>query len=163
MIRCPARGAGARPRGHRHDDRGSIAPAIPILAMMILLLGGLVLDASRQLNARGRAVAYAEEAARAGASAIDLASNDLELLPDEALSRVSSYCETVARTDPAANCRPAGIEPVSATDPRPLVVRVHAEIRIPATLLGIVGVSELSASGDGRARPMEGIDPEDAI
>ena len=48
-------------------ERGSVAPAIPIIAFTLLLLGGLVIDASRQLNERGLAVAYAEEAARAGA------------------------------------------------------------------------------------------------
>lgn len=158
-----ARPRPGRRRPGRRDDRGSIAPAVPILAMMILLLGGLVLDASRQLNARGRAVAYAEEAARAGASAIDLASNDLTLLPDEALARVSGYCAQVTRTDPAATCSPVGIEQVGPTDGRQLVVHVHAEVSIPATLLGIVGVRELTAGGDGRARPLEGIDAEDAL
>ncbi|MDQ1289088.1 MAG: hypothetical protein QG622_2654 [Actinomycetota bacterium] len=130
--------------------------------MMLLLLGGLVLDASRQLNARSRAVAYAEEAARAGASAIDLASSDLRLKPDEALGRARTYCGDVTRADPATTCAPVGVEPVGGTDTRLLVVRVRAEIKIPATLLGIVGVRELTASGEGRARPMEGVDEEDA-
>ena len=143
-------------------DRGSIAPAVPILAMALLLLGGLVIDASRQLNARSRAVAYAEEAARAGAGAVDLGSITLKLLPDEALARARGYCATVEGQDPDATCRPGGIEAVSPADARPLVVRVHAEVRIPATLLGIVGVSELRASGDGRARPLEGVTEADA-
>lgn len=147
----------------RREDRGSIAPAVPIVAMMILLLGGLVLDASRQLNARGRAVAYAEEAARAGASAIDLASNDLQLPVDEVMARVSAYCAQVTGTDPSASCSPVGVEPVSATDTRPLIVHVRAQIKVRATLLGLVGVSELTASGDGRARPMEGVDVGDAM
>ena len=138
-------------------ERGSIAPAVPLLAMALLLLGGLVIDASRQLNARGRAVAYAEEAARAGAGAVDLGQVQLTLLPAEAMARAASYCAEVEAEDPSAACTPVGIEPVDATDPRPLVVRVHAEVRIPATLLGIVGVSELRASGDGRARPLEGV------
>lgn len=146
----------------RRGDDGSIAPAVPILAMTILLLGGLVLDASRQLNARGRAVAYAEEAARAGASAIDLDSIELTLLPDEARTRVDEYCARVATTDAEVVCTSTAIEPVSDTDTRPLVVHVNVRITIPATLLGIVGVQELTASGNGRARPVEGITPEDA-
>jgi Flp pilus assembly protein TadG len=140
------------------DERGAIAPAVPILALVVLLLGGLVLDASRQLNARGRAVAYAEEAARAGATAVDLSRPGLVLRPDEAVRRVQDFCARVAATDPVARCRPLAIEPAGATDPRPIVVHVHAEITIPATLLGIVGVRELRASGDGRARPVEGVD-----
>ena len=47
------------------DERGSLAPAVPVIAMFLLLLGGLGVDGSRQLNARGQAVAFAEEAARA--------------------------------------------------------------------------------------------------
>ena len=33
-------------------DRGSFAPAVPVIALVILLLGGLVVDASRQLTLR---------------------------------------------------------------------------------------------------------------
>lgn len=143
-------------------ERGSIAPAVPLLAMMILLLGGLVLDASRQLNARGRAVAYAEEAARAGASAVELGQATLQLDRPEALARVQEYCDRIAATDPGTTCEATGIGPVSAQDPRELVVQVHAQVVIPATLLGIVGVTRLRASGDGRARPIEGVDDADA-
>jgi hypothetical protein len=144
-------------------DRGSIAPAVPVIGLIILLVGGLVLDASRQLNARGRAVAYAEEAARAGASAVDLASPRLQLVPADVSTRVAGYCDAVNRALPdqgLKQCRLVGIEP--AADGRPLVVVVHVEMSIPATLLGIVGVSTLTASGDGRARPLEGVDVGDA-
>jgi hypothetical protein len=140
-------------------DGGAIAPALPILAMAILLLGGLVVDASRQLDARAQAVAYAEEAARAGASAVDLGNPALTLQPDLALQRAQLYC---AGLDRRVTCSGFGIQPVSAADPRMLVVHVHTEITIPATLLGIIGVTELHASGDGRARPLEGVTGNDA-
>ncbi len=65
-------------------DAGALAPAVPVLAFVLLLLGGLVIDASRLLNARGRAVAYAEEAARAGAGAIQPGQAVLADLPVEA-------------------------------------------------------------------------------
>lgn len=146
------------PRGPGRDE-GSIAPALPILAMAILLLGGLVVDAARQLDARAQAVAYAEEAARAGASAIDLGEQALTLQPGLALQRAQLYC---AGLDPRVTCSGYAIEAVGPGDPRPLVVRVHTEITIPATLLGIVGVTELRASGDGRARPLEGVTQNEA-
>jgi hypothetical protein len=143
-------------------DGGSIAPAVPLLAMMILLLGGLVLDASRQLNARGRAVAYAEEAARSGASAIDLASPTLRLIEPDAIARAQRYCADMRRTDSGAVCDGVGIEPSPDAGGARMVVHVHVRVTLPATLLGIVGVTQLQASGDGRARPIEGIDRGDA-
>ncbi|WP_432564533.1 pilus assembly protein TadG-related protein [Kineococcus sp. SYSU DK003] len=147
-------------------DEGSIAPAVPVLALVLLLLAGLVVDASRQLNARARAVAYAEEAARAGAAAIDLDAADLELLPDgEVANRVNAYCQAAAASgapivDPG-NCF-RGTTTVGDPQGRRIVVQTHVEIVQRAGLLGIVGVTELRAAGEGRARPFEGTSEEDA-
>jgi hypothetical protein len=149
----------------RGSDAGSIAPAVPVIGLIILLLGGLVLDASRQLNARGEAVAYAEEAARAGASAVDLAAPRLRLVPADVSARVADYCTSltsVLHQEGVRDCRLVRVDPVSATDRRRLVVVVHVDMAIQATLLGIVGVSTLTAGGDGRARPLEGVDVGDA-
>lgn len=149
----------------RTPDEGSIAPAIPVLALVLLLLAGLVVDASRQLSARGRAVAYAEEAARAGAAAIELDAPDLRLLPEDVVrERVNAYCRAAAAggaplVDPE-NCY-RGTTRVGDPQGRALVVVTHVEIVQPTTLLGIVGVRELRAAGDGRARPFEGTTEED--
>ncbi|MEZ0165125.1 pilus assembly protein TadG-related protein [Kineococcus sp. LSe6-4] len=148
------------------DEEGSIAPAVPVLALVLLLLAGLVLDASRQLSARARAVAYAEEAARAGAAAVDLDAPDLRLLPQEQVAaRVTAYCAAVAASgapvvDPASCFR--GTTAVGDPSGRRTVVRTHVELVLPASLLGIVGVRELRAAGDGSARPFEGTREEDA-
>lgn len=150
----------------RYDDRGSVAPAMPVIAFVLLLLGGLVIDASRQLNERGLAVAYAEEAARAGAQAVDLDEEQLTLLPENApdgpAERVARYCATVLQLGSVSSCRFTGIESSAGTDPRPIVVRARVEMQVPATLLGMVGVTTLSASGDGRARPFQGTDADNA-
>lgn len=144
-------------------DTGSIAPLVPFLALALLLLGGLVVDASRQLNARGRAVAYAEEAARAGASAVRPGA----LVLDERLAqeRVRDYCEGL-RADDAQRpglqeCAFQEVEAVGGQDRRRVVVRVRVELDIAASLLGIVGVDRLSASAEARARPFEGVGPGD--
>ncbi|MGI4896520.1 MAG: pilus assembly protein TadG-related protein [Janthinobacterium lividum] len=145
-------------------DEGSIAPAVPVLALVMLLLAGLVIDASRQLTARSQAVAYAEEAARAGAGAIELDAPDLQLLPEEQVrERVNSYCRAAAAAgaplvDPDA-CFQGTVEDGQH---RRIVVETHVEIVQPSTLLGIVGVRELRAAGDGRARPFEGTDEGNA-
>jgi hypothetical protein len=156
----------SRLRGLLRSDAGAIAPAVPVLAFILLLLGGLVVDASRLLNARGRAVAYAEEAARAGASAIRPGQAVLAL--DEAVveARVRAYCDAILG-DPdqrggVQECRYVPpLREVSSGDPRRLVVRVFVRLEIPAALLGMVGVQTLTATGEGSARPYEGLDPRD--
>lgn len=150
-------------RRRRRDERGSIAPATPIIAMVLLLLGGLGIDGSRQLNARGQAVAFAEEAARAGAQGIDVAASDLQL--DRALveDRVRAYCDRVEDLGQVDRCRFVDIRPVSTSDPRMLVVVTEVHLTIHASLLSMIpGVDEMHASAEARARPYEGIDaPEE--
>jgi Putative Flp pilus-assembly TadE/G-like len=141
----------------RRDDRGSIAPAVPIIAFMLLLLGGLGIDASRQLNARGEAVAFAEEAARAGAQAVDVDVDDLELDEGQAKQRVAHYCAALRAEDRVQECEWRGLSEVGDGDHRRLVVNTRVRLSIHATLLGMVGVRTLDASADARARPYEGI------
>lgn len=136
-------------------DRGSIMPLIPVLALALLMIAGLVIDASRQLNARSQAVAYAEEAARAGAQAVR---NEVPLSLDrEQASRlVGDYCGRVLSQPAVTSCALTAFEPAREGPPRPLVVVVRVETSIPATLLGMVGVTTLTAAGEGRAEPVEG-------
>ncbi|WP_432492152.1 pilus assembly protein TadG-related protein [Kineococcus gypseus] len=155
-----------RSRRRAGADDGSLAPAVPVLALVLLLLAGLVVDASRQLSARARAIAYAEEAARAGAAAVELDAPDLRLLPEqEVAERVNAYCrEAAASGGPVLVGGDCFRGTSSEGDPlgRRIVVQAHVEVVVPATLLGIVGVRELRAAGDGRARPFEGTDGQDA-
>ena len=150
-------------------DRGSMLPLVPVLIIVLLLLGGLVVDANRALNARSQAQSYAEEAARAGATAIDPASADLTLLPDVVRERVDAYCRTVLANsrDKVTGCHFVGISTVTThCGPEPqssaIVVEARVTMSIPTTLLGMVGISELHATGDARARPFEGITAADA-
>jgi hypothetical protein len=147
----------------RRDQRGSIAPAVPIIAMALLLLGGLGIDGSRQLNARGQAVAFAEEAARAGAQGIDVAASDLALDPVLAEERVDTYCARVEQLGQVDSCRFLRIQAVSRDDPRELVVVTEVRLRIEASLLAMIpGVDYLHASAEARARPYEGINAPDS-
>lgn len=145
-------------RGWVRDEQGSLAPAVPIIAMMLLLLGGLGIDGSRQLNARGQAVAFAEEASRAGAQGVNLTADDLELDPTLVRQRVATYCARVRALEQVSSCQFVTIEAVSSTDRRQIVVVTHVELSVPATLLGMVGVRTLTASASAKARPYEGID-----
>ncbi|WP_131103255.1 Tad domain-containing protein [Ornithinimicrobium sufpigmenti] len=138
------------------SERGSILPVVPIMALVMLMLAGLVIDASRQLNARGQAVAYAEEAARAGAQAIQ-PEVPLRLDPAEVGDLVAEYCSTVLGQQHVTACELVRLDPAPDGPPRPLVVVVRVQTQIPTTLLGMVGVRSLSASGEGRAQPVEGV------
>ncbi|MFT4082981.1 MAG: pilus assembly protein TadG-related protein [Nocardioides sp.] len=140
------------------EESGSIAPAVPVIAAVLLLLGGLGIDGSRQLNARGEAVAFAEEAARAGAEAVDVDSDELKLDEPMVRQRVDAYCARVEDLGQVTSCRFVRIDPVSGSDPRRLVVVTEVHLQIEASLLGMVGVHKLSASASARARPYEGID-----
>lgn len=147
-------------------DAGTIAPLVPIFGFVLLLLGGLVIDASRLLNARGRAVAYAEEAARAGAGAIEPEQAVLELDEAKVRNRITAYCDAIRQdaeqNGGVTNCDYLPpLRAVGDTDDRQLVVQVYVALDIPASLLGIVGVQRLTASGRGSARPFEGVDSQD--
>ena len=69
----------------------------------------------------------------------------------------------VLRHRPRQRLRAAGASSSSkhrGTDTRPLAVRVRVQMSERATLLGIVGLSDLTATGEARARPVEGTDDQ---
>jgi Flp pilus assembly protein TadG len=138
----------------RNEDVGALVAAVPIIFMMFLLLAGLVIDSSRQLTARARAVSYAEEAARAGAEGVDPASEPLAIDPRLASQQVKDYCAAARLGEPELVC--------GATSITPLRVVVTASISLPTGLLGLVGIDTLHARGQGEARPLIGVTGQDA-
>jgi Flp pilus assembly protein TadG len=62
-----------RPGRRSGTDQGSVSVYVAVLAFPFLLVAGLVVDGSGALVARQRAADEAEQAARAGANQIDLA------------------------------------------------------------------------------------------
>lgn len=149
-------------------EAGSIIPLVPIVIFAFFVLGGLVIDGSRDLNARGEAQAYAEEAARAGATAVDLTQSILTLDPALARDRVEGgagiegYCPTLMRQNSAVvSCRLNPSDPftsaVTCGDKRSdIVVNTQVVLRIHTSLLGLVGIQTLTTSAQAKARPYEG-------
>lgn len=145
-------------------DRGSIAPLVPIVMLAFFLLGGLLVDGSRDLAARGDAQAYAEEAARAGATAVDPRSATLTLDTDLATRRVRDYCDAIRarnRTVRVLECRLDPDRPFTQATTcggvtARIVVNTRVRLGIDTTLLDIAGIRSLSASGQAKARPFEG-------
>lgn len=129
---------------------------VAVLGLAFLLVAGLVIDASRQLDARGRALAYAEEAARAGAQSVDPADRDLTLDPAAAAASVANYCDQAQAADPTL----VACEFVEVAGPD---VVTRTQTQISTSLLGIVGVSTLTAEGEGSARPLSGSTIDDVV
>lgn len=149
-------------RRRRDDERGALSAALPIFAISLLVLAGLGIDGSRQLNTRGQAVAFAEEASRDGALGIYPGKDDLVLNETEVKRRVGEYCAVVIKLEQVTGCDYLGISAGGKNgdgtpDTRPLVVSVRVTTQIQPTLLGIVYNKPLTASAVGRARPIEGV------
>ncbi|HJQ04942.1 MAG TPA: pilus assembly protein TadG-related protein [Nocardioides sp.] len=138
-------------------QRGSITPFVVIVAFAVLLLAGLVVDGGAQMNAHGRAIAYAQEAARAGAQGLDLQDPRLDLDFDLAEKLANTYCADAKAEDAElVSCDARVIEVADKTSTHK-AVEVRTAVRVPTIMLTMVGVGSLSASGTALASPMPGI------
>ncbi|WP_375493225.1 pilus assembly protein TadG-related protein [uncultured Jatrophihabitans sp.] len=147
----------------KRDDRGSITPMIPVLMFALLLLGGLVIDGSRELNARGDARAYAEEAARAGATAIEQNTPQEILDVPLATARVKQYCNAIEiKTRANVEVQDCDLDAKPFDDAmtcdgteEQIVVNTVVTVHTDTTLLGMVGFTQFSASAHASARAYE--------
>lgn len=128
-------------------DRGSITLPIVILTPALLVVAGLVVDGGYVLSARQRAFNEAEQAARAGAGAIDvdaLRQGDLRLVEPRARALAQQY---VAATEDT-------VGPVTVT-PTTVTVTVVAQRR--SVLLSLVGIDLFTVQGTATAEIERGI------
>lgn len=140
----------------RRDEHGALTPAVMVMAIGLLLLGGLVTDGGRQLNAKLRAQATAEEAARAGANMIDLAEADPVLDQEAATTAANTFCAQAKSEDPLiTDCAVSDF----GNDPNKHVdwIEVRVRVEIDATLFGLIGVNTLYAEATERASAVQGI------
>lgn len=142
------------PSNHRLFSRGALSPAVAILAVMIFTLAGLVIDGGRQLGARSRAVGYAQEAARAGAAAIQLNVAEAKIDTTKAATAIAAFCAQVRSNDPAVTA----CGPTTLTDEQ---VDIQVDIANKTTFLGLIGKQSLKAIGTGQAHAEQGIKKAD--
>jgi Flp pilus assembly protein TadG len=144
-------GRPARLCGLAGDDRGQVTPFVVILAVAIVMFAGLVVDGGLALAAKVRAIGEAQEAARAGAQALDLAayrnSGTVRLVPDQARMLAHTYL---------ASTRGTGTVTVIG-DTVTVTVTAHQNTQ----LLGLLGFDSLTVTGTGSAHPARGITAED--
>ena len=84
------------------DERGVVSTFLAVIAIALLMAAGLAIDGGRKINALLEASHLADNAARAGAQAVDLdtlrTTGDLRLLPEEAAVRVDQYLTSLGHT-----------------------------------------------------------------
>ncbi|MCP2338915.1 hypothetical protein [Actinomadura rupiterrae] len=140
---------------HHHDrnsdrDAGRISAFVVVMSAALVLVAGLVLDGGLVLAARARALGQAQEAARAGAQAIDLAAyrqrGQVVLDPGRAEAAARAYLTGAGATGTVT----ATGQHVTVT-----ITRVqHLQI------LPLVGLTSITVHATGTARPAHGITRE---
>lgn len=129
------------------DENGQVTAFVVVIATAVLMFAGLLLDGGGALAAKVRAIGEAQEAARAGAQAIDLAAyratGTLTLTQDHAVTLAQRY---LAATGHAGAVRVTGN-----------TVIVTVTITQPTQLLQLVGVGSLTVTSTGSAQPQRGI------
>ena len=133
----------------QHDpDRGSITAYLLIMTVALVVLAGLVLDGGAALTAHGTAADTAQQAARAGADALD-----------EQSLRASAPAGLT--TNPAA-AREAAAAVLAAADVTGDVtvtgstVTVTARATKPTAILAIVGIDQVGGAATATAIPLHG-------
>lgn len=134
--------------GVRRDDRGSLTLFAVVLALGLLAMTGLVVDGGAKLTAQRRANHLAEQAARAGAQAVDLAG----LRSGDAPTLASQAAKSTAQAYLAAAGQPAG-QVVVRGDSIEVTLTHHQRTAI----LGLVGIHRLKVTGHGSSQLLIGI------
>jgi Flp pilus assembly protein TadG len=84
------------------QERGAVSTFLAVIALALLMAAGLAIDGGRKVNALREASHLADNAARAGAQAVDLdtlrTTGELRLLPDQATDRVEEYLASLGYT-----------------------------------------------------------------
>ncbi len=84
------------------DERGALSTFVAVIALALLMAAGLAVDGGRKVNALREASHLADNAARAGAQAVDLdilrTTGELRLLPEEATAKVGDYLARLGHT-----------------------------------------------------------------
>lgn len=124
-----------------HAERGAISVFLAVLVPGLLLIIGLAVDGGAKVAATQRANAIADEAARAGGQALDVAAalaGEVRVDPPAAVTAAEGYLD---RNDVAGS--------VTVVDGDTL--QVTTTISEPTTFLGLIGISTLTVEGSGTA------------
>ena len=137
-------------RARARDQRGSISMFVVIFTISVLMLAGLVYDGGLAIAARQRAADIAEEAARAGANAVDIdalrAGEPLRLNEAEACANAAD----LVHRDGDGSLRGCFVD---LADPSVLHVRVH--VTVQPVLLTLFRFPAFQAEADASSNPLQ--------
>ena len=134
------------------DERGQVTALWAILALALLVLGGLVYDGGQILTARRDANNLARQAARAGAQQLDEDSVRAGTPTLDAAAAEAAAREFLARRD----VTPIAVTVVDTT------VTVTVELTQPTPLLALVGIGDRTVTSTASARSARGVTGEGA-
>jgi len=125
------------------DERGSITLMFAVLFPALLALAGLVIDGGAKFRAYEDATAIAQEAARAGAGAVDrptaYTTGAFTVSPAQAIAAARSYLAHYGY-------------PASVTVTGARTINVQVTITQPTEVLSIIGIPSVATTGDATAR-----------
>ena len=130
-----------------HGQRGQITVVFVVLAVVLVMLGGLAFDGAQILNARREASTLALEAARAGAQAISTESiyrDTANVLVDPSEARIAASEYLGQHNDWSISVRGGT---VSAT----------VWLTQPLHILSLLGIDSRRVAGTATARAVRGI------
>lgn len=131
-------------------DRGSVSVFVLGLVVSLMVVAGLVVDGGRAVNARSAVMDDAEQAARAGANHVDLAS--------VRTGGTVSLDVAAARTAAVEHLVGLGYDPADITvtaDQAELSVEVADSV--PTALLSLVFIRSFDVQGSATARAAPGV------
>ena len=130
------------------DERGTATAFILGFAIVLLACAGLVVDGGTALNERMRLADNTEQAARAGAQAIDLQylrdSNQIRLDPVAARNDANGYLAAIGYKNYDA-------EVVRGRGGQYTSVRVAAKDTVPTTMLRLIGIGSFDIDATATA------------
>jgi Flp pilus assembly protein TadG len=148
-CRGSARRGIARPAALRDGERGQITVFVVIIMVALLAVAGLVYDGGRALAAKTTAIDIAQEAARAGAQQVNLASfratGQVALDAAAAAAAAQAYLAGTGTGDTAT---------VTVTGN---TVTVAVSSVQPTVFLGLIGIRSLHVTGTATATAESGI------
>ncbi len=139
----------------RAEEGGVVTAFVVVMAIALLLVTGLVFDGGRAIVAKRHAINVAEQAARAGAQAIDIASvrsgGPYRLNPGQARRAAFAYLAAAGETGTVAVSRDATGDLVS----------VVVAFSVRSSLLTLAGLPVLRGTGQANARTCQGVIQEE--
>lgn len=135
---------------HRRRDRGSVTIWLALASFVMIVLVGLAVDITGQVNAQQHARDIARQAARAGGEQLD---------PSTAIHGTSAQTNTTEAIAAArAYLASAGVEGTVTITDAGTTLQVSTTATYQTRFLSIIGIQTLQVSGQSKARVIRVVD-----